>query len=94
MSLNRRQTLQRFFNDTLEHLKERVRVESDPKQRATLEEGQQAFTVDLNRKRPMQASLQAQVDALRQQLNFEQSNLAELQRRLDDVDQSMTDLQK
>src|SRR5207253_9451847 len=50
-------------NATLERFKERLRTESDPKQRAILEEEQVAFSMDLNRKALMQSSVQAQADA-------------------------------
>jgi peptidoglycan hydrolase CwlO-like protein len=81
-------------NATVEHLKDRIRVEPDPKQRASLEEQQADLTADLNRSRFMQSSVQAQVDGLHQQIVVEQSNLSDLQRRLDELDRSMVDTQK
>jgi len=83
-----------FTNATLEQLKDRLRIESDPKQRAVLEEQQANFAAELNRKRLIQASVQAQADAIRQQIAVAQSNLSDLQRRLDDLDRSITDSQK
>jgi hypothetical protein len=83
-----------FSNSTLLQLRERMRVESDPKQRALLEEQQAGMAADLDRKRLMLSSVQAQADALRQQIVLEQSNLSDLRRRLDDLDRSMADSQK
>jgi hypothetical protein len=42
----------------------------------------------------MQPSLQAQVDAIRQQIATEQSNLADLERRLDELDRQTPDSQR
>jgi hypothetical protein len=83
-----------FTNATLEQLKDRLRIESDPQRRTVLEEQQAGLTADLNRKRLMQSLAQAQTDAVRQQIAVAQSNLADLQRRLDDLDRSLTDSQK
>jgi cytidylate kinase len=71
----------------VEHLKDRIRAESDPKQRTVLEEQQNDLAVDLNQKRILQSALQAQVDAVRQQI------LAE-QRRLDELDRWLADSRK
>jgi hypothetical protein len=81
-------------NGTLEQLKDRLRIESDPQRRAVLEEQQANLAADLYRKRLMQSSAQAQADAIRQQIAVEQSNLSDLQHRLDDLDRSITDSQK
>jgi hypothetical protein len=83
-----------FTSATLERLIDRLRIESDPKQRAVLEEQQANLAADLNRKRLVQASAQAQADAIRQQIAAVQSNLSDLQRRFDDLDRSITDSQK
>lgn len=74
-------------NAVVEHLNDRIRVESDPKQRTVLEEQQNDLTADLNQKRILLSSLQAQVDAIRQQI------LAE-QRRLDELDRWLADSRK
>jgi hypothetical protein len=74
-------------NAVLEHLKDRIRVESDPKQRTVLEDQQSDLAADLNQKRMLHSSLQAQVDAVRQQI------LAE-QRRLDELDRWLADSRK
>jgi hypothetical protein len=79
---------------TLDQLRDRLRSEADPKQRALLESQQSDLTVDFNRKRMMQSSVQAQADAIRQQISAQQSSLADLQRRLDELDRSMSDTQK
>ena len=83
-----------FENAMQEQLKERIRTEADPAVRVALEQQQRASATELDRKRLMQSSVQAQADALRQQIIAEQSNLAEIQRRLDDLDRSATDPQK
>jgi hypothetical protein len=83
-----------FENAMLEQLKERIRTESDPAVRTALEQQQRVSTTELERKRLMQSSVQAQADALRQQIISEQSNLADVQRRLDDLDRPVTDPQK
>jgi cytidylate kinase len=74
-------------NAVVEQLKDRIRVESDPKQRTILEDQQKDLTVDLNQKRILESALQAQVDAVRQQI------LAE-QRRLDELDRWLADSRK
>ncbi len=79
---------------TLDQLKDRLRSEADPKQRALLESQQSDLTVDFNRKRMMQSSVQAQADAIRQQISAQQTGLADLQRRLDELDRSMAESQK
>ena len=83
-----------FSTAMLEQLKERIQTESNPAVRVALEEQQEASARELDRKRLMQASIQAQADALRQQIITEQSSLADIQRRLDDLDRSLTDSQK
>jgi chromosome segregation ATPase len=79
---------------TLDQLKDRLRSEADPKQRALLESQQTDLTVDFNRKRMMQSSVQAEADALRQQMSAAQAGLADLQRKLDELDRSLADTQK
>jgi len=74
-------------NAVVEHMKDRIRIEADAKQRAVLEEQQNDLTAELNQKRVLRSSLQAQVDAVRQQI------LAE-QRRLDELDRWLADSQK
>ena len=74
-------------NAVVEHMKDRIRIEADAKQRAVLEEQQNDLTAELNQKRMLRSSLQAQVDAVRQQI------LAE-QRRLDELDRWLADSQK
>ena len=83
-----------FENAMLEQLKERIRTESDPTVRSALEQQQRGSATELDRKRLLQSSVQAQADALRQQIIAEQSNLADIQRRLDELDRSVTDSQK
>jgi chromosome segregation ATPase len=81
-------------NAKLEQLQESLRTEADPKQRAILEEAQAGFASDVNRKRVTQSSIQAQVDALRQQIVAEQSSLADIERRLDELDRPIPDSQR
>jgi hypothetical protein len=76
-----------FKNAGLERLKDRIRVESDPKQRTVLEDQQNDVAADLNQKRMLQSALQGQVDTVRQQI------LAE-QRRLDELDRWLADSRK
>jgi chromosome segregation ATPase len=83
-----------FESAILEQLKERIRIESDPAVRTALEQQQRASAAELDRKRLMQSAVQAQADALRQQISAEQSNLADIQRRLDDLDRPVVDPQK
>jgi len=83
-----------FSNAMQEQLKERIRTESDPAVRAALQQQEQVSARELDRKRLMQSSVQAQADALRQQIIAEQSSLADIQRRLDDLDRSLADSQK
>jgi hypothetical protein len=71
-------------NSVVEQMKDRIRIESDAKQRAALEEHQNDLAADLNQKRMLQTSLQTQVDAVRQQILAEQRRLAELDRWLAD----------
>ena len=71
--------------------KESLRLASDPQLRGMLEEKQRELTKQLDRDRFMQASVQAQVSAIRQQIDMEQATLSDLQRRLDDLDHSMAD---
>lgn len=78
----------------LDQLKDRLRTEADPKRREMIEAQQRDMTADSNRKRLLQASVQAQADAIRQQINAEQAGLADLQRRLDELDRSMAEPQK
>ena len=75
-----------FANSRLEQLKERVRTEADPKQRALLEQEQDGFAIEAGRRGLTQSSLQAQADAIRQQIAAEQSGLAEIERRLDELE--------
>jgi len=70
------------------------RVEADPQTRAELEQAQAGFAIDASRKGLMQSSVQAQVDAIRQQIATEQSNLADLERRLDELDRQTPDSQR
>ena len=81
-------------NARLQQFKELLRVETDPQKRAELEQAQAGFEVDASRKGLMQSSLQAQVDAIRQQIATEQSNLADLERRLDELDRQTPDPQR
>jgi hypothetical protein len=81
-------------NARLEQFKERLRVENDPQRRAELEQAEAGFVEDLTRKGMMQSSVQAQVEALRQQIATEQSNLADTERRLDELDRPTSDSQK
>jgi len=81
-------------NARLEQLKEHLRVETDPRKRAELEEAQAGFAEDATRKAMMQSSVQAQVAALRQQIATEQSNLANIERRLDELDRPASDPQR
>jgi len=81
-------------NARLEQLKERLRLETDPQKRAQLEEALAGFTLDSSRKGLMQSSVQAQVESLRQQIVAEQSNLADIERRLDELDRPASDPQK
>jgi chromosome segregation ATPase len=83
-----------FENAMLEQLKERIRTESDPAVRVALEQQQRASATELDRKRLSQSFVQAQTDGLRQQIIAEQSNLADIQRRLDDLDRSVADPQR
>ena len=78
-------------NARLQQFKELLRVETDPQKRAELEQAQAGFEVDASRKGLMQSSLQAQVDAIRQQIATEQSNLSDLERRLDELDRQTPD---
>ena len=78
-------------NSSLERMKEDLRIATDPKQREALEEGQKGLAMDFERSRVMQASLQAQADAIRQQIGIEQSTLADYQRRLEDLDRTMAE---
>ena len=73
-------------NTRLEQLKDHLRVETDPQKRSEFEQEQAALATDLTRRGMMQSSLQAQVEALRQQITFEQSNLTDIQRKLDELD--------
>jgi len=72
-------------NSTLEQAKDRARLESDPVQRSVLAAQQQELAADLEHDRLIQSSLQVQAEALRRQILAEQSSLAELQRRLDEL---------
>jgi chromosome segregation ATPase len=74
-------------NATLDRVSDRLRTVSDPRQRAELEEERNALALDLERKRIVQAPMQTQVEAIRQQIITEQ-------RRLDDLERSIADLQK
>jgi hypothetical protein len=74
-------------NAELERLNDRLRTVSDPQERAALEDRHTELALDLERKRIMQAQMQAQVEAVRQQIITEQ-------RRLDDLDRAIADLQK
>jgi chromosome segregation ATPase len=78
----------------LEQLKERLRTETDPKRRAEMEEEQAGFTIDVTRRGLMQSSIQAQVNALRQQILAEQSDLADIEHRLDELDRPAPDSQR
>jgi len=71
----------------LEQINDRLRIESEPKERTLLEAQRNALAADLNRKRIEQAAMQTQIEAIRQQI------LAE-QRRLDEFDRAFEDLQK
>jgi chromosome segregation ATPase len=79
---------------TLDQVKDRLRTEADPKQREMIEAQQRDLTAEFNRRRLTQSSVQAQADAVRQQISAEQAGLADLQRRLDELDRSMSDPQK
>jgi chromosome segregation ATPase len=81
-------------NARLEQLKERLRVETDPQKRAELEQEQAGFAVDASRKGMMQSSVQAQVEALRQQIAIEQSNITDIERKLDELDRQTPDSQR
>ena len=83
-----------FTNAKLEQVKERLRIESDAQQRAVLEDQQANLAAELNRKGLMQSLAQAEANAIRQQIAVAQSNLSDLQRRLDDLDRSISDSQK
>jgi chromosome segregation ATPase len=83
-----------IVNARLEQFKELLRVEADPQKRAELEQAQAGFAADASRKGLMQSFVQAQVDAIRQQIAMEQSNLAELDRRLDELDRQTPDSQR
>ena len=74
-------------NAELERINDRLRTVSDPKDRAVLEEQRNEFALELERKRIVQTPMQAQVEAIRQQIITEQ-------RRLDDLDRAIADLQK
>jgi hypothetical protein len=74
-------------NADLEQVKDHLRIETDPQLRTALEERQSNLTYDLNHKRMEQSALQAQIDAIRQQILTEQ-------RRLDEFDRWLADSQK
>jgi hypothetical protein len=69
----------------LEQLKESLRTETEPKRRTELQEEQAGFASDVNRKSLTQSSLQAQVDAIRQQILADQSSLTDIERKLDET---------
>ena len=73
-------------NTRLEQVKDHLRVETDPQKRTEFEQEQAALAADLTRRGMMQSSLQGQVEALRQQIAIEQSNLADTERKLDQLD--------
>src|SRR6516164_7192250 len=67
-------------NARLEQFKERLRVETDPQKRAELEQELAGFAVDARRNGLMHSSLYSQVDAVRQRIIAEQSDLADSER--------------
>jgi chromosome segregation ATPase len=74
-----------------QELAENLRLVSDPKEREEIAARQKDLAWQLNQARSTQASVQAQADAIRQQLALEQSTLSDLQRRLDDLDRAMAE---
>ena len=74
-------------NAELERINDRLRTVSDPKDRAVLEEQRNELALELECKRIVQTPMQAQVEAIRQQIITEQ-------RRLDDLDRAIAELQK
>jgi chromosome segregation ATPase len=72
-------------NSRLQDIGESLRLTSDPKQREELAMVQRDLTQQLERARLTQASIQAQADAIRQQMTVEQTNLEDLQRKLDEL---------
>src|SRR5262249_35997334 len=81
-------------NARLEQFKDRLRLETDPQKRAELEQAQVGFAEDATRKAMMQSSVQAQLEAVRQQIATEQSNLADIERRLDALDRPAPESQR
>ena len=81
-------------NARVEQFKELLRVETDPQKRAELEQAQAGFAADASRKGLTQSFVQAQVDAIRQQIATEQANLADLDHRLDELDRQTPDSQR
>lgn len=79
-----------FTTSSLERIQDALRMAGtgDP---IALRDQQKALTSELERNRFMQASLQGQVDAVRQQIAFEQSSLSDFQRKLDELDRSITE---
>jgi hypothetical protein len=73
----------------LQELADDLRAVSDPQERAALVMRQKEMALQLDQARTAQASVQAQADAIRQQLALEQSTLSDLQRKLDDLDRSI-----
>ncbi len=81
----------RFKAAALQALADDLRVVSDPQERAALVMHQKEMALQLDQAQTEQASVQAQADAIRQQLAIEQSTLSDLQRKLDDLDRSMSE---
>ena len=78
-------------NSVVTQLNEELRTVSDPKERAEMAVQLQEMTRQLEQARLAQASVQAQADTIRQQLNVEYATLTDLQRRLDELDRSMAE---
>ena len=83
-----------FGTAVLAQLRERLRTEADPKHRAELEDQQADLVADVNHKTLNQSFIQAQVDSVRQQILTEQSNLADIERKLDELDRPGSDSQR
>ena len=72
-------------SSALQVLNESLRLATDPKQREALAMEQIELTRQLEHARLTQSSVQAQADAIRQQIFVEQANLEDLQRKLDEL---------
>ena len=73
----------------VQEVNEALRTVSDPQELKAVAIRQREVVLQADEARAAQASIQAQADAIRQQMIIEQSTLSDLQRKLDELDRSM-----